>query len=379
MSLEKYRSEIDNIDNEISALFKRRMEVAKDIAIAKRAEGKPIVNVVREKEIINRVSSMMPIELKLYSKQVFNTIFDVSKAYQTTFFNDKSKTKDKIAGILEKGLESFPVEANVACQGVAGSYSSITAERLFEISNILYFKDFEGVFNAVDKGLCQYGILPIENSSVGSVNKVYDLMNKHSFYIVKSYKLRVQHSLLVKPGVHISQIKEVMSHEQAIEQCGEFFKNHKDIKVTLCDNTALAARTVAESNRRDLACISSSEAAKIYNLEELERNIQDNENNYTRFIVISRNLKIFRKANRISIMVNLPHVAGSLNKFLNEFSIRGLNLTKLMSRPQPKTPFEFTFYFDFEADIEDEKVVNLMSILENQVERFVFLGCYEEV
>ncbi|HHX48795.1 MAG TPA: bifunctional chorismate mutase/prephenate dehydratase [Clostridiales bacterium] len=379
MSLEKYRNEIDKIDDEISKLFKRRMEIAKDIAIVKKAENKPIVNVAREKEIINRVAGEMPYELKLYSKQVFNTIFDVSKAYQSNFFNETSKIKEKITKVLENGLERFPIEANVACQGVLGSYSSIATERLFEISNILYFKDFEGVFNAVDKGLSQYGVLPIENSSVGSVNKVYDLMNKYSFYIVKSYKLRVQHSLAAKPGAKLSQIKEIISHEQAIEQCGEFLNNHKDIKITICDNTALAARNVSQLDRDDVACICSSEAAKAYNLKELAKNIQDNDNNYTRFIVISKDFKIFINSNRISIMVNLPHTAGSLNKFLNEFSIRGLNLTKLMSRPQPKSPFDFIFYFDFEANIEDESVVNLISILENQVEQFVFLGYYQEV
>lgn len=379
MNLDKYRKEIDIIDDEIAMLFKKRMDASKGIALEKKREEKSIENVLREKEIINRVSKKMPLELKLYSKQVFNTLFDVSKAYQSSFFSQPSSTKSKILQLLKNGLSSFPVEANVACQGVVGSYSSIAAEKLFEISTIMYFRDFEGVFNAIDKGLCEYGILPIENSSVGSVNKVYDLMNQYNFYIVKSYKLRVKHSLLTKPGVEISQIKEIMSHEQALEQCGKFLSMNKNIKITLCDNTALAARTVAESDRIDLACISSQDAAKIYNLKELKRNIQDNENNYTRFIVLSKNLEIFRKANRVSIMVNLAHVAGSLNNVLNEFSIRGLNLTKLMSRPQAKSPFEFIFYFDFEADIEDEGVVNLIGTLENQVEQFTFLGCYEEV
>lgn len=379
MNLDNYRKQIDVIDDKIADLFIDRMAISKDIAIAKKDNNLAIVNFQREKEIINRVASKMPAGLKIYSKQLFSSIFDISKAYQTTFVDELSVTRSAIEKLTATSLPAFPIEANVACQGVLGSYSSLAAEKLFEISNIMYFRDFEGVFSAVDNGLCQYGVLPLENSSVGSVNRVYDLMAKFNFRIVRSCKLRIQHSLLANPGTKISDIKEIFSHEQALEQSAEFLKQYKNVKITACANTALAAKMVMESGRKDVACISSSECAKIYNLKELVRNIQDNENNYTRFIVISKKLEIFKKSDMISIMVNLPHTAGSLNRLLNEFSIRGLNLTKLMSRPQAKSPFEFTFYFDFEADINDKEVVNLIGIIENQVEQFTFLGCYEEI
>ena len=135
-----------------------------------------------------------------FTKQVFNTILDTSKAYQNRYAKNKSIISENIKEVLAKGSGQFPIKATVACQGVAGSYSSLAAERLFELSDIMYFRNFENVFQAVEKGLCEYGVLPIENSSAGSVNNIYDLMKQHRFYIVKSVKLRVQHCLLTKSG-----------------------------------------------------------------------------------------------------------------------------------------------------------------------------------
>ncbi len=377
MELKALREKIDRIDDEIARLYLSRMEFVKEVAIEKNKLGIGTENTLREKEILNRVTEGAPIELKRYLKQVFEIIFETSKAYQYGLNDRETKLVSDIKNALENTAD-FPVSATVACQGVEGSYSSIAANKMFELSKILYFKDFENVFSAVEKGLCEYGVLPIENSSVGSVNAVYDLMRKHSFHIVKCVKLKISHCLLAYDGTKKEDIKEIFSHEQAINQCQGYLNKYPNAKITIVSNTAQAAKIVAESKRPDAACISSYECAGIYGLKTLERDIQDSENNYTRFIVISKELKIFKGADKISIMVNIPHEKGSLNKLLNKFSSLGLNLTKLESRPIAKTPFEFAFYFDFEADIGNREVMNLLGEL-SQNSGFVFLGSYKEI
>lgn len=377
--LKDLREQIDKIDDQIVALYRERMAISKEVAKEKNKTGKGVTNYLREKEILNRVTEAVDDDIKAYTKQVFETLFDTSKAYQLRYIDGMSRSRDMIEDALSKSETPFPAKAYVACQGAVGAYSNIATEKLFTLSNIMYFKNFEGVFNAVEKGLCKYGVLPIENSIAGSVNAVYDLMREHNFHIVKSIKLRIQHSVLAKKGVKLEDIKEIISHEQAINQCGKFIKSLGEVKVTVCPNTAIGAKMVSESERSDVACIASRECTGIYDLELIKANVQNADNNYTRFICISKDLEIYKGADRISIMMTVPHESGSLNKILNKFSTLNLNLTKLESRPLENTSFEFMFYFDFEADLQDKEILNLITELDNEAQDFIFLGNYSEV
>lgn len=378
--LEELRNKIDVIDDEIARLYLARQSVVKEIGEEKARNRTAVADPSREKKIIARVTKSADEEQKIYLKRVFETILETSRAYQRRLVAPVSALSDNLRRVLMDGKKYFPVSSTVACQGVEGSYSSIAADKLFEIADITYFRNFEGVFQAVEKGLCEFGVLPIENSAVGSVNAVYDLMKKHHFYIVRSIKLRVCHHLLAKKGVKLSDVKEIFSHEQAIGQCAEYLqKLPKGIKITACANTAVAAESVATSERNDVACIASRNCADLYDLGILDGNIQDNDSNYTRFICISKDLRIYAPANRISIMMTLPHESGSLNRVLNKFSTLGLNLTKLESRPLPGTDFEFMFYFDFEGQIENSDTLALVAELDLGSEQFVFLGSYYEV
>ncbi len=379
MDIDEIRNSIDEVDDKLAALYKRRMELARLIAEEKRKAGLPLVNVLREKEIVNRVTATLPAEVKLYGKQLFETLFETSKAYQYSVLDVPSPVKDDIRAAIEGGVVPFPIEATAACQGVPGAYSCIAADALIPISSISCFKNWDGVFQAVEKGFCDFGILPIENSTAGSVTYVYDLMRKHRFYIARSIKLRVKHYLLAKHGVKVEDVKEIISHDQAISQCKEMIAALGDVKITRCDNTALAAKTVAASDRRDVACIASRECAGIYGLDILREGVNDNKNNFTRFIAISDKLRAYQNANKISIAVSLAHEAGSLNRILNKFSTLGLNLTKLESRPIPDSPFEFKFYFDFEAKITSPEVQNLLADIAGETDSFEFLGAYEEL
>jgi chorismate mutase/prephenate dehydratase len=245
--------------------------------------------------------------------------------------------------------------------------------------DIIYFRSFENVFQAVEQGLCDFGLLPIENSSYGSVNSVYDLMRHHNFHIVRSIRLHIDHNLLAKPGTALEDIREIISHEQAIGQCSVFLGNHPEIKVTVCENTASAAKLVAESERRDIAAISSRNCAQLYGLDILSDKLQNSENNYTRFICIAKDLAIYPGADRISLMFSVPHNPGALYRMIAQFAALGLNLTKLESRPIAGRDFEFLFYFDMEASVWSEDVLRLLGECSAAEELFVFLGSYSEM
>lgn len=378
--IEELRKKIDELDDKIAELYLERQRTVREIGEEKARTHAAVLDPAREKKIIARVTKQADDEQKIYLKRVFETILETSRAYQRRLVAPVTPLSDNLRRVLMEGKKYFPVSSTVACQGVEGSYSSIAADKLFEIADITFFRNFEGVFQAVEKGLCDYGVLPIENSAMGSVNAVYDLMKKHRFYIVRSIKLKVCHHLLAKKGVALSDIREVYSHEQAIGQCSAYLqKLPSSVKITACPNTAVAAEMVANSDRNDVACISSRNCAELYGLGILESNIQDNDSNYTRFICISKTLEVFAPANRISIMMTLPHESGSLNRVLNKFSTLGLNLTKLESRPLPGTDFEFMFYFDFEGQIENSDTLSLIAELDQGTEQFTFLGSYYEV
>ena len=243
----------------------------------------------------------------------------------------------------------------------------------------MYFKNFEGVFSAIDKGLCQYGILPLENSTAGSVKKVYDLMIKHNFSIVRTFRLKVDHNLLVNPGTKLSDIKEIYSHEQALNQCSSFLEGLGAVNIIPVANTAIAAEMVANSGRKDVAALSSRSCADLYSLEVLASSIQDKGNNRTRFICISKNLEIYPGSDKTSIMMILPHRPGSLYKVMARLYTLGINVTKLESRPIPDRDFEFMFYFDLDTSIYSEEFVQLMCELDDLCEEFKYLGSYCEV
>ncbi len=372
------RQEIDKIDDQICKLFVDRMNLSKDVAMYKMAKNNVVTDSKREDDIVYRLSESVPDEYKYYLKELYSTIFSVSKTNQIRLMQSPSKTTEKINKALDSENKKFPISATVACQGVEGANSGIATKKVFPICNISYFKNFEGVFTAVDKGFCEFGVLPIENSTAGSVLDVYDLMNKYNTYIVKSVRVKINHCLVANIGVEKKDIKKVISHSQALSQCANYI-NALKVESESVENTAVAGKRIAESGDMTTACICSKECAELYNLKILEENIEDNPHNYTRFIVISKKLEIYEDSDRISVMLSAPHESGSLSKILSKFSALNLSLTKLESRPIVGGDFEFIFYFDFIGSVKNQGVINLISELENKSQRFEFLGCYKEI
>ncbi|MDD7016033.1 MAG: prephenate dehydratase domain-containing protein [Firmicutes bacterium] len=376
--LKELRNEADILDEKIVDLFKERMDLVTRMAKYRAENRLPFARDQREREILKRVSDRAGEEYEGYARLVYNTIFDVDHSAQANVLAQRSDLVERISRSVDETPKLFPKRATVACQGVAGAYSHAAAERLFQLPDIQFYNSFDDVFAAVENGDVEYGVLPIENSSYGSVVSIYNLMQHYNFYIVKSLRLRINHQLLAKPGTKLSDIKEIYSHEQAIGQCDPFLSSLKGVKVTKVGNTALAAHMVAESDRDDVAAISSRECADLYGLDILKNHIQVTDNNYTRFICISKKLEIYPGANRISLILTLPHVPCSLYHMVAKFAAIDVNLTKLESRPIPGSDFEFLFYFDLDASVYQEDLLYLLSELEASPETFVFLGCYLE-
>ena len=379
MDLKDLRNDIDAIDDQLVKLFAQRMEISAQIAGYKKEKSLPIFVPAREREKLADVAEKAGPDMANYTRVLYSMLFELSRSYQSKLTGEVSPLYREIMEAIEHTPKLFPQTPMVACQGVEGAYSQIACEKIFKNPFIMYFKNFEGVFSAIDKGLCQYGILPLENSTAGSVKKVYDLMIKHNFSIVRTFRLKIDHNLLAKPGTKLSDIKEVYSHEQAINQCSEFLQTLTGITVIPVANTAVAADLVSKSDRKDVAALSSRSCAELYNLEILASSIQDKGNNRTRFICISKKLEIYPGSDKTSIMMVLPHRPGSLYKFLARLYTLGINVTKLESRPIPDRDFEFMFYFDLETSIYSEEFVQLMCELENLCEDFKYLGSYCEV
>ena len=375
MELKDYRNQIDRIDDEIVRLFQQRMDVAAQIAEYKKEHDLPILQAGREREKLADLSSKTREELQSYLRVLYSLLFELSRTYQAR--GSRTELYDRIADAIENTPSLFPRSASVACQGVEGAYSQLACERLFSAPNIQYFRSFEGVFSAIEAGFCRYGILPVENSTAGSVKRVYDLMVSHNFSIVRSVRLKVDHCLLAKPGS--TEIHEVYSHEQAISQCSDFLKTLGDIKITRCENTAVAAQTVAASERKDVAALSSRFCAELYGLDILRSGVQDVGNNHTRFICISKQPEIYPGADRTTLMLVLPHKPGSLYKVLARLYALGINLLKLESRPLPDRDFEFLFYLDLETSVYSDEFVQLMCDIGSFCEEFKYLGSYSEV
>ena len=377
--ISELRAEIDAVDSQIIELFRQRMAISEGVAEYKQSVGKPIYDPERERQKLVKIAKDAGPELRTGAMMLFSTLFELSSAHQMKVMNKRTSLTEQVSHAIDCSPKRFPEYPSVACQGVAGAYSQIACSKLFRMPDISYFPAFEDVFNAIENGLCEYGVLPVENSTAGIVNKIYDLLVQHRCYIVRSVRLKIDHCLLVKPGTRLEDIKEIFSHEQAINQCAGFLKTLPGVKVTVKENTAMAAKMVARSERNDVAALSSHACAQLYGLECLKASVQDKGNNYTRFICISKDLQIFPGADRTSIMCVVPHRPGSLYKVLSRFSALGLNLQKLESRPIPDRDFEFMMFLDFDAPVNSEELVQVLGEMEALCEDFRYFGSYSEM
>jgi chorismate mutase/prephenate dehydratase len=374
MGIEDLRKLINDVDDKISGDYAERISLVRQIGELKRVGGIDVLDVYRENNIVERLTAGRDAKTAAYIKELYSVIFEASRKIQSEY---KIYTVfDELERMLSGDLPPFPKRMKTACQGAKGAFSHIAANKLFKEPDINFYGAFEDVFKAVDGGECEVGVLPIENSTAGSVNEIYDLMRKYKLYVIRSARIKVEHNLIASKGVKLKDIKEVYSNEQAIAQCGNFLKVN-GLKAVFAENTAQSVIDVKESGRTDVAAIASKACATIYDMSIVKPNIQNNDNNYTRFICVSKKMAVYAGADKVSIMVSLPHTNGSLLNFLKKFA--SYNMTKLESRPVPETDFEFMFYFDFEANLKNTGLLELLKDLSGKAYNIIFMGNYGEI
>lgn len=377
MSLKPIRDEIDKIDEQLIELFTKRMECSKKVAEYKLENGMPIFNEERELAVLDKVAENAGIYGDS-ARQLYSTVMELSRALQHDMLGSGGQLKNEIYA-AEKAVPRSGKDIKVACFGVAGTYANQATLKAFPDCQPDFYASFQDVFSAICNGQADFGVVPIENSSAGSVTDVYDLMLKYRFHIAMAVDISVNHVLAAKKGTTLSDLQKVYSHQQALSQCSDFFRSRRQIVSETYISTAAAAKMVSESEDMTIGAICSEDAAKKYGLEILLRGFQNNPNNTTRFIVISKKLYIDESAEKISLCFSLPHRTGSLYSILCRFAVNGLNLTKIESRPMFGTSFEYLFYLDFTGNISNKRTLKLMCALSDELQEFSFLGNFKEI
>ena len=371
LNLPDIRKEIDAIDRQIMALFQQRMRAAEKVAAVKKRDGSPIFQPQREQEILERVEREGG-QFGSGARTLMATLIDISCTYQQMLlYGDDGKLRKKFmtAGKIIKG-------SKIACQGTVGAYSHLAAKQFFgDDVEPMFFARFQDVFEAVTEEYADFGVLPLENTTAGAVNDVYDLLTRHGFYIVGETDVDINHCLLAPKGATLDSIKEVYAHPQALAQCARYIQLH-GFNTNEYSNNAVAAKNVARWNDSTKAAIASSVAGKQFDLDILEEGIQDIDGNQTRFIIISKHMVIRDGADKISLTFTLPHRTGSLYRVLSRFAANGMNISKIESRPLKGQNFQYRFYLDFNGNVHDERVCALICSLSTEMSYFKFLGNY---
>ncbi|MGG5460873.1 chorismate mutase [Clostridium sp. B9] len=361
------RNRIDEIDKELMKLFEERMNVVLGVAQYKKERNMPIFHKDRENQVIEKnLKRIDNKELLPYAEEMLHALMDISKEYQ----------QDKI-GMTEIPL-SKGSEIKIGFQGEKGSFSEEALIEYFgESYETFNFDEFEDVFEALKFRNIDYGILPIENSSTGSITDIYDLLNKFGFHIVGEKNLRIEHNLLGVKGAKVEDIKEIYSHLQGFEQSSEFLKDMKECKKIPYYNTAISAKYVSDENDKSKAAIGSKRASKIYDLEVLKASINNIKENYTRFIIIGRELESNELCDKMTLSFSLPNTVGSLYDKLKIFSDNKINMRKIESRPIGDGTFSYLFYIDIDGNIKDEPIKDILSELRDSISDYRILGCYK--
>jgi chorismate mutase / prephenate dehydratase len=373
MSVEKLdclREEINEIDESLVKLFKKRMEIVSEVAEYKRKNSMKVLDRTREEQIINKhLDNVEDRALNVYLKEFLEDLMGISRKAQKEILG-KTFQMDK----AEKKNSSY----KVGFQGVEASFSHQALIEYFgQERPTSCFPNFKDVFDALDRGDIEYGILPVENSSTGVITEVYDLLRKYGFYIVGEKCIKVDHNLLGIKGTKLSDINEVYSHEQGFLQSKDFFDNNKEWRLIPYFNTAKSALYISRENLKNKACVASKKAAEIYGLDILKENINYNKNNYTKFIIIGKDVELNKQCDKITVITTLPHKVGALYNVMKHFSENNSNMLKIESRPIVGKSWEYFFYIDFQGNILDENTKNVLKGIEEESLYFKFLGNYK--
>lgn len=374
MDLTQLRQQIDDIDGQIVQLYEARMDVCRQVAQHKIETGKKVFDTVREEEKLAKVRAMTHNDFNSHGiTELFEQIMSMSRKLQYQLLAEQGQT-GRLPFIAVDDLDTARVR--VVFQGAEGAYSQAAMVRYFgdQIDSI-HVDTFRDAMSAIDEGGADFAVLPIENSTAGIVNEIYDLLVEFENYIVGEQIIKIEHCLLGLPGTKLSDIRTVFSHPQSLMQCSRFLGAHVWQQISM-PNNAFSARRVANEGRTDQAAIASEYAGKVYGLEVLAKPVNNVSTNSTRFIIVT-NQKIFKKdAGKVSICFEVPHESGSLYHMLSHFIYNNLNMTKIESRPIEGRAWEYRFFVDFEGNLADSAVKNALRGLREEASNMKILGNY---
>lgn len=384
--LGELREEIDAIDKQMVNLFEKRLEAVLQVAEYKSKNSIPILNAEREKQVIEKnIANLRNKEFSNATKDFFKSIMSISRSLEAEdmFQDNNVKNKSSVKKLHYEVKENIRNKAKnseikIGFQGVSGSFSEEALNNYFgEEIHTHNFNHFEEVFKALKEGKIRYGILPVENSSTGSISEVYDLLRKYGLYIAAEKCIKISQHLVGVKGAKLEDIEEVYSHPQAFEQSSVFFKDYPKWKLIPYYNTAISAKMVSDRKSKNIAAVASERAAQLYNLNIIKKNINYNNNNYTRFIIVSKELEIEKDSDKISIVISMPHKSGSLYNILRNFSESNLNMLMIQSRPIEGKPWDYFFYIDFEGNITEKRIMDAVEGIEEKSTYFKLLGNYK--
>lgn len=375
IDLQDCRKEIDVIDKKILELFERRMKVCESVAEYKIHTGKQVLDPKREQDKLQTLRGLAHGGFnELGVQELFQQIMAISRKrqYQLLTANGIEEEKEY------RMTDTLPLtDVNVVFQGVEGAYSYAAMRAYFpkEIKSY-HVKTFRDAMEEVASGKADYAVLPIENSTEGIVTDIYDLLTEYQLCIVGEQGVKVEHVLLGIPGTELDEISTVYSHPQALAQCKKYLEEHSSWEMVKTENTAGAAKKIHEEMKKEQAAIASRAAGELYGLSVLAENICYNEQNVTRFIIVSAHPVYEKDAAKVSVCFELPHASGTLYNMLSHFIYNGLNMTKIESRPIPGKTWEYRFFVDFEGNLEEPAVKNALRGLEAEANRMRVLGNY---
>ena len=374
-SLEELRTQLSDVDDQITDLYEKRMKICEDLGTCKIKNGYKTFDRQREK---NKIAEVMGKVSSDFNKKGIGEVYELLLA-----ISRKLQYKQLVeAGALGRlpfiGIDSLDKDtARVVFQGTEGAYSQAAMEHYFgKGCNSYHVHTFREAMEAIEEGAADYAVLPIENSTAGAVNEIYDLLVEFENYIVGETIIPIKNTLSGLPGTDISEIERVYSKAEALMQASHFLGEHGNWQQISVANTALAAKKILEDQDKHQAAVCSAYAAKVHGLEVLVDEINDDEDNSTRFIVVT-NQKIFLKnASKISIRFDSPHQSGSLYGILSHFIYNDLNMTKIESRPIEGKTWEYRFFVDFEGNMGDAAVKNAIRGLREESKSLKILGNY---
>lgn len=379
LDLGEIRKKIDRLDSHLVELLEERLHIVQEVAQFKKQTGKKIFDEEREKEVIQKnLERVKNKELSHYIKLILKDIMDSSKEYQkfkigvsTRYVNDLELENKKLGYTGVPGSYAYEVLVNLLKNNKNMGIHNIENNK-----NIFHFNSHKDLVEAVHTNEIDVAILPIENSIVGEVRDSIDLINTKNIHIIGEVRHKISHNLLGVKGSKIEDIKNVYSHEQAFMQCSQFLSKH-EWHLNRMTNTAISGKYIASKNDKENACIANMKTKEVYGLELLEQNINNEEENYTRFFIISNEDIVIDGSDKISIVTSANNESGALIELLQIFYEHGLNMVNLKSRPRVNKPWEYYFYIDFEGNMADENVKIALEKIREKSNYLQILGNYK--